>query len=134
MPVPLVRQRHEWDCGVAAIAAVCGLSYEAVAAAVDADLVAERAGLYLEQLITIAAALGHRLERGRVVAGRVTVPADQAGIVGLLLDAGLADERAHWAVVFRGAIQCPQTGAIAPIREYLVAHRAEPFALLLVAA
>jgi ABC-type bacteriocin/lantibiotic exporter with double-glycine peptidase domain len=131
--VRLVRQREEWDCGVAALSMTLGLSYDQVYDALAPDLlgVASRHGLVLEQLVTIAAALGRSLRPVQAVDGRVTLAADRPGIIGLLFDAGLASERAHWAVLHQGHIFCPAAGAITPIADY--AHHAEAFALLVAA-
>jgi ABC-type bacteriocin/lantibiotic exporter with double-glycine peptidase domain len=133
--VRLVRQRDDWDCGLAVLAMVFDLRYDDVQRAVAADIatVASRHGLVLEQLVAIAAALGRSLRPVQAVEGRVIVAADRVAILGVLLDAGHATERAHWTVLHRGAILCPHTGAVAPLPHYLTAHRAEAFTLLVAA-
>jgi ABC-type bacteriocin/lantibiotic exporter with double-glycine peptidase domain len=128
----LVPQRDDWDCGIAALATLFAVSYDTVADVVDRHIAAKHEGLFVTELVAIAAVLGYRLQAVGAVEGRVSLAAHQAAILGVLIEAGLTTERAHWAVVHGGHVWCP-TGARAPLHDYLARHRAEPFALLVAA-
>jgi hypothetical protein len=131
-PLRLVPQREDWDCGVAALSMALCLPYETVAAVVDRHIAAKHEGLFVTELVAIAAVLGYRLQAVGAVEGRISLAAHQAAILGVLIEAGLTTERAHWAVVHGGHVWCP-TGARAPLHDYLARHRAEPFAVLVAA-
>jgi ABC-type bacteriocin/lantibiotic exporter with double-glycine peptidase domain len=130
--VRVIAQRTSWDCGVAAIAMLTGLSYAAVRAQIRRrpSVALRRDGLTIVQVRALARALGHPL---RLVRGAPRLRARPAGLLRVVIAVGTPRAHGHWCVVSAGALLCPTGGEVWPIATYLTRHRAQPCELLVAA-
>lgn len=126
--VKVTAQRHDWDCGVASLAMLLGLSYGDVAAAARSiwgTTMPSRRGLGIYHLEEMAEALGRTLRR---VYRRDSYLVDQTGVLGL--NGGSMSWAGHWAVLKAGAIVDPDGGEVWTVSDYLAVTKARTATLL----
>ncbi len=112
---PLVRQRKDWDCGIAALAFYSHIPYEEVFVGVVRRLTkAEyRRGLYIIELIKVAADLGLKLKK---VHWRKVDINEDIGILSI----NWKDQRdGHWVVLREGTIIDPADPSVWSAEDYL---------------
>lgn len=109
----IIPQRQRMDCGIAALAMLCGLPYEDVyVAACHVDKKGARRGLNLKQLQAIAERCGFRLER------RHKYDLDEDG--GILHVARTDKWYGHYVVLFKGVLVDPDGGRVCDPADYLI--------------
>lgn len=126
--VTVIRQRHDWDCGVAALGMLLGLSYGDVAATARALYGTTRPnkrGLMLYHLEEIAAASGRELRRVYRSSGYLE---GATGILGM--NGGEMCWAGHWVVLKAGAIVDPDGGDVWSVDDYTKRHKCRPATLL----
>jgi ABC-type bacteriocin/lantibiotic exporter with double-glycine peptidase domain len=126
--VVVQRQRHDWDCGVAALAMLLGLPYGDVAAAARAlygTTMPTRRGLGIYHLEEMAAALGRTLRRVYKRPGYLT---GATGILGM--NGGSMCWAGHWVVLKAGVIVDPDGGDVWSVDDYLAETKSRPATLL----
>jgi hypothetical protein len=126
--VKVLAQRHDFDCGVAALAMYLGLSYGDVAAScrsVFGSTKPTKRGLGLYHLETIAEALGHPLRRCYRKKDYLEL---QTGILGLM--GGNMSWAGHWVVYKNGMILDPDGGEAWDALDYLHKNKTRPCTLL----
>lgn len=115
--VPLVRQRGDGDCGVAALATLASLAYEDVYVAVARfDYLRGKSGLHNHQLVAVAAQLGLALEPTR----DYDLDVDE-GVLRVRWSGrrGRKNPGGHFVAVKSGLIFCPTEAAATEWRDYL---------------
>jgi ABC-type bacteriocin/lantibiotic exporter with double-glycine peptidase domain len=126
--VKVVAQKHDFDCGVAALAMLLGLPYGDVAAAcreLYGSTKPTKRGLGIYHLEAIAEQLGRRLRR---VYKRKDYLNDQTGVLGML--GGDMCWAGHWVVLKAGAIVDPDGGTVWHAGDYVKRHNTRPCTLL----
>lgn len=108
----MVRQRQSWDCAIAALSSLLGVSYEEVLAAAARVAACER-GLYLEEIMDTAGELGVMLKKRSP--GRYNVTTD-TGIL-RVYNHDLKGNGAHVVVLWEGRVLNPH-GYVAHAAEY----------------
>lgn len=120
----IVAQRQSMDCGVAALATLCGLDYEDVYVA--ATKIAPRVGkvgLYQKELVAIAQMLGVTLERVRPRAYDLDA---STGILNVR-----SARLGHYVVIHDGVVADPAGGRVYfDIHDYLALGKFSPRTLL----
>lgn len=113
----MLAQRHDWDCGVAAIAMLLDLPYGDVAARVRERITDARLrsrGLLLYQMEQVIRACGYRTRRVHRRRGYLD------GVTGILaLNGGLCGRVGHWVVVKHGMVLDPSGGEVWHIDDYV---------------
>ena len=126
--VKVTPQRHDFDCGVAALAMYLGVPYGDVAAACRSlfgSTKPERRGLGLYHLEAVAGALGWSLMRVYKCAGYLE---GASGVLGM--NGGSMCWAGHWVVLKGGAVVDPDGGEVWTLADYLKATGARPATLL----
>lgn len=131
--VTVLKQRHDWDCGVAALAMLLSHAYGDVAAFAR-DLIAadildatklRRRGLVIHELQILADGFGMPLlpvyRAKDYLIGRT-------GILGML--GGEMDPAGHWVVLKAGAVVDPDGGDVWSVEDYTTRHKCRPTTLL----
>ena len=123
-------QRKGFDCGIAALASFVGADYEDVYACAVAVSPTFRQGLAMREMITIAEAFGHPLER---VDYRKVDLLEDVGILGVnwhrsmwKIHGGVG----HWVVLRRGTIIDPVGPTYDDAGVYLKERKGRPGTLL----
>ena len=127
--ITVTRQRHGWDCGVAALAMLLGIPYGDVAAAARhlwGSTKPSRRGLGIYHLEQMAEHLGRRLVRvyrmkGDYLDGRT-------GVLGI--NGGAMCWAGHWVVLKAGAIVDPDGGEVWARGDYFKRTKSRPATLL----
>lgn len=117
--IRVLEQRHDWDCGVAAMAMLLDLPYGDVAARVRERIHDGRLrsrGLLLRHLEGVIASFGHRTRR---VPRRRSYLEGATGI--LALNGGRCGRAGHWVVVKAGVVLDPSGGEAWAIDDYIAA-------------
>ena len=113
-----MKQRHDWDCGVASIAMLLDKPYGDVAALVRDKIDAKklrRRGMIIVDMQLIAEELGYELE---LIWRKKDYLEGKTGIVGL--KGGKMDKAGHWAVIKEGKVIVePDDGKVYSVDEYL---------------
>jgi len=127
-PVTVVKQRKEWDCGVAALAMVLRKPYGDISHAVRLTIpVLPRRGLGLYHLERLARHFGRTFHRIYKRRDYLT----QFKGVGIL---GVEGEQfawsGHWVVVKDGVVIDPDNDYVYGLDEYFRVHKAKPLTLL----
>ena len=123
-PSPLVAQRKQFDCGVAAFAMLFHLPYEdAYALAIAHIGVKVRRGMCLYELRTLAKRIGRPL---RTVHHRKVDLEEDSGILGV----NWAKGGGHWVVLRKGTIVDPAQAQTWDADEYLALHEGRVGSLL----
>lgn len=126
--VKVTHQRHDFDCGVAALAMYLGVPYGDVAAACRAlfgSTKPERRGLGLYHLEAIAFELGTCLHRTYKSAGYLD---GASGVLGM--NGGAMCWAGHWVVLKGGAIVDPDGGEVWTLDDYTRKHKCRTATLL----
>lgn len=124
----VIAQRRSMDCGVAALAMLLAQSYEdTYAAATRIAPRVQRNGLYLKELVAIAAQLGARLERRH--SGRYSLD-DDDGILSIRRSAPESKIRWHFVVLRRGIILDPDGPMVVDVADYFALTHTKPCTLL----
>jgi hypothetical protein len=132
--VTVVRQRHDWDCGISAVAMLLGKPYGDVAAVtrelVDPRKIRQR-GLVIGEVQDIAARFGVCLDRVYRRKGNAHLNG-RTGILGM--NGGEMDKAGHWVILKSGPcgrfIVDPDGGESWDVDDYIRKHRARPATLL----
>lgn len=127
--VVVLRQRHDWDCGVAALAMLLGVQYGDVAAscrAIWGSTQPTRRGLGLYHLETLAESLGRSLRRVYRQQGYLQ---GQTGVLGM--NGGEMCWAGHWVVLKAGALVDPDGGDVWAIDDYTKRHKCRTATLLI---
>lgn len=117
-PIRVMKQRHNWDCGVASLAMLFDKPYGDVALLVrdrvDSKKLRKR-GMIIADMQLIAGLLGHSFE---VIWRKKDYLEGRTGIIGL--KGGKMDKAGHWAVLKEGnVIVDPDDGKLYSVAEYL---------------
>jgi hypothetical protein len=126
--VVVIRQRHGWDCGVAALAMLLGMPYGDIAATCRSlwgTTQPARRGLGLYHLELLGETLGRPLRRIYRSAGYLD---GQTGILGMT--GGGMCWAGHWVVLKAGAIVDPDGGDVWSIEDYTKRNKCRPASLL----
>jgi hypothetical protein len=126
--VKVVRQRHDFDCGVAALAMYLGVSYGDVALmarTMFGSTQPTRRGLGLYHLEAIAESIGRPLTRIYRRAGYLDHRSGVLGVTG-----GEMSWAGHWVVLKGGAIVDPDGAEVWTVEDYLTRHKTRPATLL----
>ena len=126
--VRVIGQRHDFDCGVAALAMYLAVPYGDVAAVCRTlwgSTKPAKRGLGLYHLEAIAAALGILLQRTYPRAGYLE---NASGVLGM--NGGSMCWAGHWVVLKGGAVVDPDGGEVWTLKDYLKATGARPATLL----
>jgi hypothetical protein len=124
----VIRQKRDWDCGVASLAMLLGLPYGDVSAACRTlwgTTMPSRRGLGLYHLEELGAMLGHPLKRVYKSAG---YELGRTGVLGM--NGGTMCWAGHWVVLKAGAIVDPDDGKVWDALDYFKATKARPATLL----
>jgi hypothetical protein len=120
--VRVVKQRHDWDCGAAALASLSGLPYRQIIAMTDV-IDYKHQGLYNRELVDVARQIGLHL-----VPTRSFDLQSDGGILRLRWKErsarGKASPEGHFTVLCDGMIGDPHDGSVTPWREYVLRHGA----------
>lgn len=123
----MVRQRGPNDCGVAALAMVCGVTYAAAERAIArAGYAAKPDGLSCYQLVEAAKVLGVRLVSRRHSRFR-PLPATDAilSVLGPKVWRG-----GHFVAFSRGVVRCPTFKSSDPVARYIARTHARVCTIL----
>jgi ABC-type bacteriocin/lantibiotic exporter with double-glycine peptidase domain len=115
--ITVTKQRHDWDCGVAALAMLLGKPYGDVAVIVR-DLVdpikLKKRGTIIADLALIADSFGISL---KPIWRKTNYLVNQTGILGML--GGQMDKAGHWVVLKEGkVIVDPDDGSVWSVEDY----------------
>ncbi len=119
-----VPQRKQWDCGIAALAAVLDVPYGDVAAKFRAMSRYPRRGdgLRIEYIEMLGAALGVRMKRIYRKRGYLDGATGVLGFAG-----GKLPKCGHWVVLKAGTtVIDPHSRDISTLVDYMISHRAWP--------
>lgn len=126
--VTVVPQKHDFDCGVAALASLYSIPYgdvSAVARALFGTTKPTKRGLGLYHLEEMAEALGRPLRR---IYRRPDYLESRTGVLGL--NGGSMCWAGHWTVLKNGVIVDPDGGEVWTVSEYLRSTGSKPATLL----
>jgi ABC-type bacteriocin/lantibiotic exporter with double-glycine peptidase domain len=127
----VIRQRKDWDCGVASIAMLLGVDYRDVSATVAAiidDPKLKKRGLILYQLEDVIAAFGFETKR---VYRKKDYLDGANGILGM--NGGNMDAAGHWVVVKDGMILDPDDASVSSLEDYIKENNCRPATLVTLA-
>jgi ABC-type bacteriocin/lantibiotic exporter with double-glycine peptidase domain len=116
---PIIAQRRDQDCGVAALALYVHRRYEDVfvAAIQRCPTMVKDGGLTLDDLVAIAKSFGYGLKR--VHYRKVDLDSD-AGVLGVNWNKPKEHgSRGHWVVLREGTIICPRLPSVWDADDYL---------------
>lgn len=125
----VVSQRHDWDCGVAALSMLLGCPYGDVAAAVKEFVERRRSrrrGLTIDDMQAVAALFGVDLARVYRKAGYLDGATGILGVIG-----GQMDRAGHWVVLKAGTIIDPDGAEVWSVTDYMAKHKSRPATLLI---
>lgn len=114
--ITVVSQRKEYDCGLACLAMLLGMSYGDVAQKVKEIIDPKslrRRGLILRDVETLLEAWGHVPTRHYKSKGYLE---GATGILGL--NGGLCDPCGHWVIIKNGMIIDPSGGEVWSVDDY----------------
>lgn len=127
--VKVVKQRKDFDCGIAAMAMLFNLEYgeiSAVCRALFGSTKPNKRGLLLYHLEEMANQLGTNLSR---VYRSKNYMSDKTGILGM--NGGQMDAAGHWVVLKDGnTIIDPDDGTVWTVNDYVSKHKCRPATLL----
>jgi hypothetical protein len=132
--LPIIRQRADGDCAVAALAMYAGLAYEDVYAVILRYVdprAGGRGGLYNVDVILAARLLGLELQ-----ATRAFDLDDDEGILRIRWRGvrGRTNPGGHMVALRRGLIVCPTDACVMDWQDYLAAYKGRACTLLRAAA
>lgn len=126
----VVKQRTDWDCGIASIAMLLNVPYNDVAATVKAiidDPKLKKRGLILYQLEMVIESFGFKTKR---VYKRKGYLDDATGILGL--NGGTMDAAGHWVLIKDGMIVDPSDGTVNDPDEYIKENKCRPATMVVI--
>ena len=129
--IKVISQRHDFDCGIAALAMLLGVPYGDVAKVVKDNIHDPRLksrGLILRQLEEIITLFGFKTRRVYRKAGYLE---GATGILGL--NGGQCAPHGHWVVVKDGLILDPSGGEAWSLDDYVKDAKCRPATLLVLA-
>lgn len=126
----VIRQRTDWDCGVAAIAMLLNIPYNDVAATVRAiitDPKLKKRGLILYQLEDVIEYHGFKTKR---VYRKKDYLEGATGILGL--NGGTMDSAGHWVLLRDGMIVDPSDASVNDPDDYIKENNCRPATMVVI--
>lgn len=129
MGIKVIQQKKDYDCGIAALAMLLGITYGDVSAVVRSlygTTKPNKRGLMLYHMEEIADQLGTKLKR---VYKSKNYLSGKTGVLGM--NGGMMDKAGHWVVLKDGnTIIDPDDGAVYQLYEYVEDNKCRPATLL----
>jgi hypothetical protein len=129
-PIRVMKQRHDWDCGVASLAMLFDKPYGDVAVLVRDNIDAKklrRRGMIIADMQLIAEHLGYEFD---ISWRKKDYLEGKTGIIGL--KGGRMDKAGHWAILKEGTVIAdPSDGKLWSVEEYLKAGQCRTTLLLI---
>jgi hypothetical protein len=118
---PVIKQKKDWDCGVAALAMLLALEYKDVAKEVIDDPKLTSRGLILRQVEELIVHFGFTPKR---IYKKKDYLDGATGILGM--NGGTMSSAGHWVVIKDGVIIDPDDGTVSTPEEYIEANKCRP--------